>query len=104
MENLVRETDLNLWGCLGDCLIFVPISLSLSNLVAYKKTCNLVKRVVFCYPRNAAREFPLVSNRIKLTAQMECKIITIIIMIISHVYEAADKSSFSFQAKCVIFS
>ena len=24
-ENLVRETDLNPWGCLGGCLIFVPV-------------------------------------------------------------------------------
>ena len=47
----------------------------------------------------------MVSNRIKLTAQMECKIIIIMIIIIiiiiirSHVYEAADKSSFSFQPR-----
>ena len=83
-----------------------------------KETCKLVKRVVFCWPQDIAGEFPFVSNRIKLTAQIECKIIimitvmtvVIIIMmiittiIISHVYEAANKSSFSFQPKYVIFS
>ena len=45
-----------------------------------------------------------------MTAQIEYKIIIIIIIMIiiiiirSHVYETADKSSFSFQPKCVIFS
>ena len=36
------------------------------------KLDNLVKSVVFCYPRDVVGEFPLVSNRIKLRAQMEC--------------------------------
>ena len=34
---------------------------------------DLVKFVIYCYPRHVVGEFPLVSNRIKLRAQMECQ-------------------------------
>ena len=65
-------------------------------------TAFKVNNLVIYYPRDVPGEFPLVSNRIKLRAQMECKIIITIIIImiviivimtiiitISHIYKAS---------------